>query len=233
MRKHDSPIFGELINKGGGVTDATQDQQRMDKATTHYLTDHASGPMVKSMPRGGFGERTSSPTVENADETELVVDSSIFDAKVRQLVQSAGAEYSIKAALADGRAIAVDPAVAQAVQRLQNHAPLLNSALIRAQQRRGGASGSASGGGSSTSAVGNTSDDTIVVDGKEMDKAELVRLVTKRAISIALQRGIIFKADKHPSRMNKSELSALLDTIPPGTPAYLSVNRQLAKVLYA
>lgn len=210
------------LAKHGGATNATKNQQEMNKATTDYLTTNTSGPMVKAMPRGGFGERAAAPSVENADETELVVDSSIFDTKVRELVQAAGAEYSIKTALANGTAVKVDRDVAEAMERLQNHAPLLNVAVLKAQQGRGSA-GSQSGSASGTSVTGGTSSD-------DEDEAEVKKRMVKQVIDELLRRGHIFKAHKHPSRMNKAELSALLDTIPPGTPAYLSVNRQLAKV---
>jgi hypothetical protein len=237
-------IFDNLA-KRNEVSNATPtDKEGMDALTKHYLHENTAGPRVPvikaTAPQGGFGERVAAPTAENPDETELVVDSSIFDRKVRELVQGAGGAYDFKRALQNGTAVKVDPQFAPvvtdpdlsaAMTKLQEHAPLLNAAIAKAQAKRKAgrtmqpqpASESSSGGDSSGEI--STCDSTGAIS-----KAFITRVVD--AVSNYVGSHLV-KADKNPALMDSRQLTKLRDTLRKGTPAYAGVNRLLARALHA
>ncbi len=117
---------------------------------------HDTAPEIDTL--GGMEGDASQQDKDDA-QLGVLVDATKFDEKVRQLVESAGAQYNFKTAQAQGLAKRLDPELLGAVQRLQKNAPLLNRVVALTEARkakRGSPSGSQSGNfGGGTSSDGN------------------------------------------------------------------------------
>ena len=143
------------------------------KATTKYPRGNDDAPSRSS------GGQVSGDMSEEAEE--VYTDASLLDEKVRQLIQSAGANYNITRAVENGtlqkiEATDIPDELYDAMQRLEKAAPIINAAVAHMNRRaahgsplarllmgKAAAAGSRSGspsGSSSGSASGSQSGST-------------------------------------------------------------------------
>jgi hypothetical protein len=100
--------------------------------------------------RDGYGGTVPAPKETNAlgsasgdvsaqDEEpgvdEINLDATLFDQKVRELVQGAGGKYNYRAAKAAGMVKRADPLLLEAAERLEKNAALLNRAIALTNER--------------------------------------------------------------------------------------------------
>ncbi|HEX6822289.1 MAG TPA: hypothetical protein VF123_09560 [Candidatus Sulfotelmatobacter sp.] len=166
-------LFRELI-KRGEVIDSTRTTASpataravmkdwhpnvpLAKATDAYATGHDTPTRVDAL--GCMSGDTSQQDQDDSKMDEVLLDATLFDEKVRQLVQGAAVyrDGYQQSARAQGLIKRVNPEVVAAVKRLQQAAPLLNRAValtkarLAEQGRSGSASASASGSASGSQA---------------------------------------------------------------------------------
>ena len=132
-------IFDTLAKSDNSVHNCTE--QAASEALTKayrkaaYPTGHDTTTEVTSA-EGAMAGDASQQDKDDAHLGEIMVDATLFDEKVRSLVEGAGAAYNYKAAAQSGLAKRVDPELLGAVQRLQKNAPLLNEVVRRTNLRR-------------------------------------------------------------------------------------------------
>jgi hypothetical protein len=124
-------IFDTLAKSDSNVRNCTE-QAPTEAMTKAYRK--AAYPTGHDTTTEGSVPGDSSAEDPGVDEINL--DSTLFDQKVRELVQGAGAKYNYKAARAAGLVKSVDPELLGAVQRVQKRAPLLNEVVRRTNLRR-------------------------------------------------------------------------------------------------
>jgi hypothetical protein len=168
-------IFDTLAKSDSSVHNCTEQapSQAMTKAyrKAAYPTGHDTTTEVTSA-EGTMEGDASQQDKDDAHLGEIMVPATLFDQKVQELVEGAGAAYSVKAAEANGLMKRADPELIASIQRLEKNAPLLNRAMELTNQRlskrqtqrtrwhsTGSVSGSVSGATSDTAATGGVSED--------------------------------------------------------------------------
>lgn len=222
-------IMDDLAKRELATNATTDDQDAMNKATTHYLTKADNGPKAST---DGFGNRTAAPRVVGSAVGSVSGDASQqqvanldeimespFEAAVRRQVTAAGGTYKATAVGSDGHALG--GSLADSIENVQRHSGLLNALVQKARQRNEVKPQPAS-----ESATGGASSDC----GSE--SGEMSKLLKRAQIAVVQYfSGRLIKTSKNPADMTAAELHKLLDTLTPGTPAYLGVNRLLARAM--
>ena len=169
-----------LVKRSGSYTKTAAGTVSPDA----YDTGHDTADSVSAL--GSMSGDTSQQDQDDATMDTVMVDATLFDEKARQLVQSAGAAYSYKAAIKTGLAKRIDPELLATVQYLEKHAALLNKAvrITNARLAKQGKPPLGSGSGSQSGSASGSASGSVSSDGRASgDLSKVDRNVVIRALA--------------------------------------------------